>query len=201
MKTGIIYIATNQENLKSYVGQTTDLELRKRNHRKSMRAGSDTHFHNALRKYDETAFEWRILEKNIPLERLGTREVLWIAFYDSYHNGYNSTEGDDVSPMSNPDVVAKMAATQKARAARGEHHMQQPEAKAKLSATQKAQAARGEHHSQTPEGRARRSATAKEQAERGEHNMQCPEVNKKRVATRQRKLREAQKTAGQQFLW
>ena len=201
-RTGVIYLATICD--RDYIGMTVDFPRRKYEH---LKATNNTHFHNAIRKYGADAIEWRVLEDDIPESRLPDREVLWIGFYDTYHNGYNMTEGGETSPMCVHEIAegARMKMSQAARAnvARNEHQAQQPEARAKNSATKLAMAARGEllfqqpefikwnserqralgakgeHHSQQPENRERRSAILKEQADRGEHSSQCPKVRKK----------------------
>lgn len=127
MNHGIIYIATNQINLKSYVGLTTDFEKRKREH---LRTKAGTHFHKALRKYGADAFEWRVLEDGIPESRLGNREELWIAYYDSCNNGYNSTHGGEYGGIPSDETRAKMSVSQRGRT-------QTEEAKAKISQANK----------------------------------------------------------------
>ncbi|MDE5830197.1 MAG: hypothetical protein K2H53_00350, partial [Clostridia bacterium] len=50
------------------------------------------HFHRALRKYGTGAFTYEVIEK-VPVADLDEREIYWINYYDSFKNGYNSTEG------------------------------------------------------------------------------------------------------------
>lgn len=175
--TGIIYIATNQDNLKSYVGQTTQtLEARKCEHQASRQSSRKHAFANALRKYPDEVWEWRVLEADIPLARLNNREELWIAFYDTFHNGYNCTAGGNSSPAKSPEVRAKISATLKAQGARGEHPSQSSEARERYGALMREKAQRGEHPSQQPEVNAKRSATQRAKATRGEHASQRPDV-------------------------
>lgn len=117
MKTGCIYLATLND--KSYIGHTTDFENRKRQHRQ---ASTEMAFHNAIRKYGADAIEWRILEDDIPEHRLPDREELWIAFYDTYFNGYNLTEGGEVSPLSNPETAQRVADAVRQRVTDGTHN-------------------------------------------------------------------------------
>ena len=50
-----------------------------------------------MRKYNTTKDDFEIIESDISLQDLANeREIYWIAFYDSYHNGYNSTPGGQV---------------------------------------------------------------------------------------------------------
>ena len=175
MRTGCIYIATINGD-KSYIGYTTNYERRIKRH---LLAGTDTNFHRAIRKYGADAIEWRILEDDISEARLPDREVLWIGFYNTYHNGYNMTEGGDIPPTKCPKIASRNSEIMRDRASRGELPQQQPEWRAKLSAIRKAQAARGELPAQQPEIRDKMSKTRKAQAARGELPAQQPEVRKK----------------------
>ena len=47
-----------------------------------------------MRKYNTTKDDFEIIESDLDSQDLANeREIYWIAFYDSYHNGYNSTPG------------------------------------------------------------------------------------------------------------
>lgn len=101
----IIYKVTNKENKKSYIGQTTqEPEVRWYHHLEDASLGSDLKFHRALRKYGKDGFDWEIIETVEP-EKLNEREKYWIAFYDSFHNGYNSTIGGDNPPRNDISVI------------------------------------------------------------------------------------------------
>lgn len=178
-QTGCIYIATiNGE--KSYIGKTLDFPKRKQAH---LYAKRDVVFHRAIRKYGADAIEWRILEDDIPEHRLGDREELWIAFYDTFYNGYNMTEGGEGgNGLKSPEARAKLSATMKDKASRGELHCQTPEWKAKVSAIHQAKVARGEHQAQNPETRAKMSATRTAQAAAGEMPLQKDPELRKRVS-------------------
>ena len=144
-RTGVVYIATIND--RSYVGQTLDFPRRKTEH---LYAYGDTAISNAIRKHGADAVEWRILEADIPEKRLPDREVLWIGFYDTYHNGLNMTEGGDNNPMLNPENRRKASEVHQANVASGQHQAQQPEFKKKLSDTMLAKSARGECPMQNP---------------------------------------------------
>lgn len=89
-----IYMCTCNINGKSYIGQSQDVKLRKCQHLSELR--SDRHFNQHLQraynKYKEYNFSWTVLEycdENI----LDDREIYWIAYYDTYKNGFNANEG------------------------------------------------------------------------------------------------------------
>lgn len=88
---GVIYKITNNIDGKAYIGQTINLKERKRNHRN---AKDDYSIHKAIRKYGFENFSWEILEE-CPKERLNEREIYWIAYYNTYNDGYNETKGGD----------------------------------------------------------------------------------------------------------
>lgn len=95
MKTGIIYLATNILNNKKYVGQTyTSLGYRQSQHfNNAFKFNRDSKFCQALRKYGKEGFTWSILEYDVLETILDDREIYWIAYFDSFNNGYNMTEG------------------------------------------------------------------------------------------------------------
>ena len=95
---GVIYKATNQINKKSYIGQTVNFPMRKKDH---LKAKDDYSFHVALRKYGQENFIWEILEE-CENDQLGEREQYWISYYNTYYDGYNETQGGD-----NADALLK----------------------------------------------------------------------------------------------
>lgn len=87
---GIIYKITNKVNNKAYIGQTRyTLEFRWRQHQHKK---DNTYFHNAIHKYGIENFELEILEE-CDTELLNSKEMFYIAKYDSFKNGYNLTLG------------------------------------------------------------------------------------------------------------
>jgi group I intron endonuclease len=91
---GLIYKITNVIDGTIYVGQTKDTFNKRWIHHKSdAKCGNkNTHFCNALKKYGLESFEREIIEE-CSNEFLDEREIYWIAFFDSYFNGYNLTPG------------------------------------------------------------------------------------------------------------
>lgn len=89
---GIIYKITNKVNGKSYIGQTRyTLEFRWRQH---IHKKDNVYFHNAIHKYGEDNFSKEVLEE-CELENLDSREIYYIAKYDTFNNGYNLTIGGE----------------------------------------------------------------------------------------------------------
>ena len=105
-KTGLIYKAKNTVNGKVYIGQTSNtLNRRKSRHLRECKT-YNTIFGRALRKYGEDSFQWDILEDNIPLNELNSKEVNYISLFDSTNRskGYNMTPGGDAAPKGNRKI-------------------------------------------------------------------------------------------------
>lgn len=93
---GIIYKVTNKINGKIYIGQTIQ-SLKDRWYRhcakKSLRETErNMHIKRAILKYGKENFTIETLEE-CDSELLNEREKFYIDYFDSYHKGYNSTEG------------------------------------------------------------------------------------------------------------
>lgn len=121
-KTGMIYKATSPSG-KMYIGQTVDLEQRKSKHQSDARKFTYA-FANAINKYGIDGFVWEIIEDNITINELNKKEEYYINKFDTYENGYNSTEGGDFNPMMYQklrDKVSRSKTGKKmARVTRGE---------------------------------------------------------------------------------
>ena len=83
-----IYLWTNLQNDKKYVGQAQSFYRR-------MMQYKDGHFNrymgSAIDKYGLDNFDITILERDIPLDKLDEREQYWLDYYQSYKKefGYN----------------------------------------------------------------------------------------------------------------
>lgn len=96
---GYIYKVTSKINGKIYIGKTeSSIEERWKSH---LRASfNENHkdynlaFHRAIRKYGEDNFTIEQIDTGVGAI-LKEKEQNWIAFYDSYKNGYNCTLGRD----------------------------------------------------------------------------------------------------------
>lgn len=89
----IIYKHTSPSG-KSYIGQTRQLDVKLRWANGSGYKKHNTIFYKAIKKYGWNNFAHEIIEDNIQTQELANeREVYWIAYFDSFKNGYNSTPG------------------------------------------------------------------------------------------------------------
>jgi len=92
--TGIIYLWRNKLTGKKYIGRSIQPKIRKQQHIRLARNGSQNPFHCALREYGIEAFSYRILEENIHDKHLTKRENFYIESLDTLSpNGYNQNYG------------------------------------------------------------------------------------------------------------
>jgi group I intron endonuclease len=93
----LIYEALNLNNGRAYIGLTTlTLEKRKSSHLRSAKAGSNTYFHKALRKYGPEAFEWGVVLLTNSLEDLYKLEKMVIGLHEDWQL-YNTSLGGEHS--------------------------------------------------------------------------------------------------------
>ena len=105
---GFIYKITNKINGKSYIGQTIQ-SVKERFYQhcatKCSQAILNMVIHKAITKYGKANFTIEVIEE-VESTNLNDRERYWIRYYDSYNNGYNSTEGgqDGIKLFKNLDT-------------------------------------------------------------------------------------------------
>ena len=95
-KAGIIYKVVNKIDGKCYIGQTTKkLKNRKLEHFYiSNKKNTNSYFHNAIRKYGEENFEWKVIEECETKNELDEMEYHYIKQYNTFApGGYNLTWG------------------------------------------------------------------------------------------------------------
>ena len=94
-----IYKITNKLNDNCYIGLSIDIERRWHDHQNRYQNINSAEYNKALyramRKYGIDNFQFEILEL-CNSDDLCSREQYWIAYYDSYKNGYNETPGGDI---------------------------------------------------------------------------------------------------------
>ena len=93
-----IYKITNKISGHAYIGQSNNIEYRFKQHIK--RAYHSKKEYNkalyvAIRLYGIDKFIFEILEEIINVEDLNDRETYWIAYYNTYYDGYNETLGGE----------------------------------------------------------------------------------------------------------
>lgn len=93
----LIYKVTNLINQKIYIGQTINtLHHRWLRHQYDAFCNNkQTKFARALRKYGIDNFRIEQIDTANTQEELNEKERYWIAYYDSCHQGYNSTDGGE----------------------------------------------------------------------------------------------------------
>ncbi len=89
-----IYKQENKLNGKIYIGQSVNIQKRYQQHLYDAlnRCEEGTGVDFAIKKYGIENFDFDIVEE-CPVDKLDEREQQWIAYYDSYNNGYNRTIG------------------------------------------------------------------------------------------------------------
>lgn len=89
--TGVIYAIENKVNGKMYIGQTINLKRRWANHKSKLKNNKhiNQHLQNSYNKYGKSKFKYKIIERNIPVEKLEEKETYYIHKYNSFKGGYN----------------------------------------------------------------------------------------------------------------
>lgn len=127
MKTGIIYCYFNPINGKRYIGQTVNERSRRSAFKtrelyctKRGNGGKLSKFDSARKKYGINSFVYTVLcriqddNEEILHSRLDDLEKYYIKKYDSFHNGYNSTEGGFSGKLSE-ETKARISESLKGR--------------------------------------------------------------------------------------
>ena len=105
--TGYIYKIINDVNDKLYIGLcTTSIEERFLTHKADSKKRSHEMrpLYRAMNKYGIEHFSIEMIEE-CDIDVLGEREQYWIAYYDTYHNGYNATLGGDGTPYFDHSLI------------------------------------------------------------------------------------------------
>lgn len=90
-----IYKITNKINGKVYIGQSVDIDKRKREHFNNYKREENKHYilYKAINKYGINNFKFEVICECL-IEELDDLEIKYIKLYDSYKaNGYNMTLG------------------------------------------------------------------------------------------------------------
>ena len=90
-----IYKSTNKITGKSYIGFDSSWPNRKRRH-KTNSISREGKFYDSIRKHGWNNFIWEIIYQSEDTEHtLNIMEPLFIKKYNTFHNGYNMTEGGE----------------------------------------------------------------------------------------------------------
>lgn len=91
-----IYKITNKLNNHSYIGLSTDIEARWKQHKDPYNWNRESNkvLYQAMQKYGLHNFRFEVLEE-CPIEELSEKEKYYIKLYDTFHHGYNSTAGGE----------------------------------------------------------------------------------------------------------
>ena len=110
-----IYKITNSITDKVYIGQSTNIKNRIKNHKTALKGGyhKNNHLQKSFNKYGDDCFTFNIVTIVENQKLLDWFEQYYIHLYDSYRNGYNQTKGgafytDKGHPFKNPSVKKKM---------------------------------------------------------------------------------------------
>lgn len=93
-----IYKIVCKVNNKMYIGQSTNIKSRWKQHIGMLNGNYhiNIHLQSAWNKYGEDNFIFEIIEE-CSIDKLNEREVYWIEKYNSFKNGFNRTIGGDDS--------------------------------------------------------------------------------------------------------
>lgn len=98
-----IYMIRNKSNGKVYIGQSVDIYLRWKSHKKNLQKGChrNIHLQNAWNKYGEDNFEFLIIEE-CNEDRLTKQEQYWIDFYGGLNStdNYNKRDAGSIGHLS-----------------------------------------------------------------------------------------------------
>jgi hypothetical protein len=90
----IVYIATNSEDGRVYVGSTVhSVNSRRNDHLQKVKDGSELFFHQAIATHGPDNFVWEQIDTAGSTDELAQLEKKYILEFDSKSNGYNSDCG------------------------------------------------------------------------------------------------------------
>ena len=95
-----IYMITNTQNNKKYIGRTTrQVQIRWKEHLKMARKGDTRYLYCAIRHYGEECFQVTVLDSATSVTELCQKEAYYVDLYHTDIDGYNMMAGGDVNPM------------------------------------------------------------------------------------------------------
>lgn len=181
LKKSGIYSFTNKLNGKVYVGQSKDVQTRKKQHERGD-TNNSRRFHNAMVKHGPDAFEFEVLEY-CERDLLDEKESYWIAKLESlYPSGYNLTTGGGAFQKHNEETKKIFSENQKERLKSGTHIYSDPEFQKRQRERQIELGKLGLLPSQSAEFKAKRNATVQDRIQKhGKFFQHSPEeIDRKR---------------------
>lgn len=108
-----IYMIKNIVNGTVYIGQTNNINRRKKEHFYSLRHGRsfNSHLQYSWNKYGENSFVFYVLEY-CDIYELGERESFWIKYYKFHKNIYNMNDGGvsgNIGYIPTPETCKKIS--------------------------------------------------------------------------------------------
>lgn len=93
MNNYYVYKAENRVTKKCYIGVTSDLESRIKNHHSNFIGNSGEKLHSMYLDFDFENITFEVIASAETLSELAKKERYYIEKYDSFNNGYNSDRG------------------------------------------------------------------------------------------------------------
>ena len=125
MSYGIVYAYVNRQNMKMYIGQTTQLmSHRRRDHRQNaFKKRLNRPFYNAIRKYGMSEFEEIILERCNSKTELDASEKNAVRIFETtdISKGYNLMDGGFSNGRHSEETKKKISEASKRMHANPEH--------------------------------------------------------------------------------
>lgn len=117
----LIYKYTNKINGKSYIGQTRDSLYQRADGPTGKGYKSCPKFWAAIKAYGFDCFIPSILEEieTEDINLVNEREKYWIAYYNTFYEGYNVTTGGEARKEVSPETRIKLSQVMKDRYANG----------------------------------------------------------------------------------
>lgn len=98
-----IYKITNKKTGKSYIGQSSNIERRRREHFE-WNLASEQYIDILIKDLGAENFTFEVLEE-CSKEQLTEREKYYIKFYNTFYDGYNKTKGGQEIYHGNPKLT------------------------------------------------------------------------------------------------
>jgi group I intron endonuclease len=144
-----IYRIKNIITNKCYIGKSElDIEGRWKAHVNALRKNKhkNNKLQNTWNKYGEENFIFGVIEE-YPPEQCNEMEIYWIAYYDSFHNGYNNTEGGEGTLGWNPSKETRQKMSENHADFSGKKHPMYGKKHTEETKEKMSEAAKGRKHS------------------------------------------------------